>query len=346
MTANYTPPSGVRAAAKQALQMIEDGHAGGGFTAVGRGRAGDLAAGKSVSLETIKRMHSYFARHGVDKQGKGWSKGDPGYPSPGRVAWQAWGGDAGKTWTGGIVDKVNKGYRREELRVSTLNKAWSEEARKKAAATRKRKAKAAPAKKAPAKKKAAAAKRTHAVRDLDAPGMRAKYIADQRAMRADPKNLDLRAEFERKWDMEVKPWGDEIGVDPGIRRIDPVQLEIRREREERLRESYRRNRPSADFRADKSSADKEAARIAEIRDKARKDQGLPTLSKTWSEEARKKAAATRKRKKAADQRAKKAAYLKRREAAWKGKQTRAKKEQQRRQGASQQYWITGGGSMD
>jgi HK97 family phage prohead protease len=43
-------------------------------------------------------MVSYFARHEVDKQGKGWSPGEEGYPSAGRIAWALWGGEPGKVW--------------------------------------------------------------------------------------------------------------------------------------------------------------------------------------------------------------------------------------------------------
>jgi len=100
---SYKPPAGVQAEARRALEWIKSGDAGEGFTDVGRKRASDLAAGRSVSLQTIKRMKSYLARHGVDKQGEGWSKGSKGYPSPGRVAWAAWGGDAAVTWTNGIL---------------------------------------------------------------------------------------------------------------------------------------------------------------------------------------------------------------------------------------------------
>ena len=99
----YTPPEGVQEEAQRAVEWIKDGHAGGGFTAVGRGRAGDLAAGRPISLTTIKRMASFLARHEVDKRGKGWSPGEDGYPSPGRVAWAAWGGDPAVAWTGSIV---------------------------------------------------------------------------------------------------------------------------------------------------------------------------------------------------------------------------------------------------
>ena len=104
----YTPPQGVQEEAQRAVEWIKDGHAGGGFTAVGRGRAGDLAAGRPVSLAIIKRMASYLARHKVDEQGKGWSPGDDGYPSPGRVAWAAWGGDPAVSWTNGILDSAEK----------------------------------------------------------------------------------------------------------------------------------------------------------------------------------------------------------------------------------------------
>lgn len=95
----FTPPKGVQSAARKALKWIEEGHAGSGFTGVGRGRAHQLANGEAVSLSTIKRMHSFFSRHRVDKQGKDWNK-----PSPGKVAWYAWGGDAGASWAAGIAE--------------------------------------------------------------------------------------------------------------------------------------------------------------------------------------------------------------------------------------------------
>lgn len=102
---SYEPPSGVRSAAKRALDWIEQGKAGANFTDVGRKRAADLARGASISLDTIKRMRSFFARHEVDKQAEGFSQGEKGFPSPGRVAWDAWGGDAGKRWADSIVSR-------------------------------------------------------------------------------------------------------------------------------------------------------------------------------------------------------------------------------------------------
>jgi hypothetical protein len=105
---SYTPPKGVREAARRSLDWISEGKAGSGFTGVGRSRASQLASGKSVSLATLKRMKSFFSRHEVDKEAVGFSQGEKGYPSPGRVAWDAWGGDAGFTWAKSIVSQAEQ----------------------------------------------------------------------------------------------------------------------------------------------------------------------------------------------------------------------------------------------
>jgi hypothetical protein len=104
----YTPPAAVREAAQRALDWIGEGKAGQGFTSVGRGRARQLASGDSVGVDTLKRMRSFLARHIVDKKAVGFSRGEKGYPSPGRVAWDAWGGDAGRAWVESILDKLEK----------------------------------------------------------------------------------------------------------------------------------------------------------------------------------------------------------------------------------------------
>jgi len=104
----YSPPAGVADAAKRALKWIADGKAGSGFTAVGRARAVQLASGKDVSADVVNRMTSYFARHEVDKQATGFNDGEDGFPSAGRVAWDAWGGDAGQSWVNGMDNKMAK----------------------------------------------------------------------------------------------------------------------------------------------------------------------------------------------------------------------------------------------
>jgi len=99
----YSPPAGARSAARRAIKFKEDGKANGAGTAVGWTRAGQLARGESLSLSTVKRMYSYFSRHEVDKKGKDW--GNSANPSNGYIMWLAWGGDAGFSWSRGIVNR-------------------------------------------------------------------------------------------------------------------------------------------------------------------------------------------------------------------------------------------------
>ena len=107
MARTYRPPKGVQDEAQRALQWIADGKAGSGFTDVGRKRASDLAAGRAISEETVLRMFSYLSRHEVDKQGDGFSPGEDGYPSNGRIAWALWGGDAGQSWANRVSTQMN-----------------------------------------------------------------------------------------------------------------------------------------------------------------------------------------------------------------------------------------------
>ena len=99
---SHQPPQGVQEAAQRAERWIEEGRAGKGFTDVGRHRASQLAKGEQVSDDVVKKMQAYFARHTVDKDAAGFTQGGDGFPSPGRVAWDAWGGDAGERWVGTI----------------------------------------------------------------------------------------------------------------------------------------------------------------------------------------------------------------------------------------------------
>lgn len=99
MAGNPVPPSSVSKAAKRGLELRSQMPASRrGGTAVGIARARDLAARKNISPKTLKRMKSFFARHRVDKKGKGFYKGSEGYPSKGLQAWLLWGGDAGDKW--------------------------------------------------------------------------------------------------------------------------------------------------------------------------------------------------------------------------------------------------------
>ena len=98
----YVAPDGAKAEAKRGLEWRDEFGRGG--TAVGVARARDISGGKSLSKDTIGRMVSFFARHEVDKQAKGFSPGEEGYPSNGRIAWALWGGDAGRSWANKVYD--------------------------------------------------------------------------------------------------------------------------------------------------------------------------------------------------------------------------------------------------
>jgi hypothetical protein len=99
----YSVPAGVRSAAKRAQKWVADGKAGGGFTDVGRARMAQLARGGQISRDTAVKMRAFFARHSKSSKGaEGFRANQDGYPSPGRVAWDAWGGDAGESWVNGL----------------------------------------------------------------------------------------------------------------------------------------------------------------------------------------------------------------------------------------------------
>ncbi len=106
MADSFVPPAGAAAAAKRAIKWIEEGKAGSGFTSTGRTRAGQIARREAISRDTVMRMVSFFARHEPDKKAEGFSAGEKGYPSPGRVAWDAWGGDAGRSWANRTAESI------------------------------------------------------------------------------------------------------------------------------------------------------------------------------------------------------------------------------------------------
>lgn len=99
----FDPNEAMREEAARGLAWRDEFNRGG--TEVGVARARDISNGRGLSLETVYRMRSYFARHEVDKQGTGWSPGEDGYPSAGRIAWALWGGDPGRTWAEAIVER-------------------------------------------------------------------------------------------------------------------------------------------------------------------------------------------------------------------------------------------------
>ena len=112
---SFIPPVEVQSNARRALEVrASKPESQRGMLAVGLGRARDLSSGRPVSLDIIRRMSSFFARHAVDKKGETWDEMGPGWQ-----AWMGWGGDAGQRWARRILSRY-------ERRVSTARENGKE----------------------------------------------------------------------------------------------------------------------------------------------------------------------------------------------------------------------------
>ena len=103
---SYKPPADVARAARRALEVREQqapsNRAG---TAVGLARARQLANRQPVSLDTLKRMSSFFARHG-EAPGSAKARQDP--TSKAAQAWGLWGGSAGRAWAKRMIRQAER----------------------------------------------------------------------------------------------------------------------------------------------------------------------------------------------------------------------------------------------
>ena len=115
---NTKPTQEMANEAEQALEWREEFGRGG--TEVGVARARDLKNRVNLSIRTIKRMFSYFSRHEIDKEGKGFYSGDDGYPSAGRIAWGLWGGDPGFAWTKKKIKEIEEEENRDIMENKEL----------------------------------------------------------------------------------------------------------------------------------------------------------------------------------------------------------------------------------
>ena len=107
---NLMPTDGMRKEAERYREWKKEGEGGG--TDVARTRATQILSGNELSPDTVITMNAWFARHQSDKSGKGYRPGEPGYPSNGRVAWAAWGGDPGQTWARAKSNSIKKARER------------------------------------------------------------------------------------------------------------------------------------------------------------------------------------------------------------------------------------------
>lgn len=110
---SFRPPKGVQEEARRGLELRREFARGG--TAVGVARARDLANGRRIPIETIKRMVNFFIRHRKDLTvPSNRDRGAKGYPGAGLIAHLLWGGDAGRRWAETILERYNKQIEREK----------------------------------------------------------------------------------------------------------------------------------------------------------------------------------------------------------------------------------------
>jgi len=91
---NPRPPKSVARVACRGLKKRRKYKRGG--TAVGVARGRDLCNRVNVSMRTVKRMSSYFARHRASRAENRRRLADP--VSPARIADELWGGTPGYHW--------------------------------------------------------------------------------------------------------------------------------------------------------------------------------------------------------------------------------------------------------
>lgn len=113
---NTKPPKNVSDEAELGLKLRKLFNRGG--TSVGVARARDLKNRENLSEDTIKRMVSFFARHGaqIDRRDEGWENKEN--PSAEWIAWLLWGGDSGRDWSQ---------RKREEFKMQETKKSYIEE---------------------------------------------------------------------------------------------------------------------------------------------------------------------------------------------------------------------------
>lgn len=110
---DLTPTAEMARNAARGLELRRE-HGRGG-TEVGVARARDISNGKTLSPETVRRMHAFFSRHAKNKAG---GEDDAGY-----IAWMLWSGDAGRDWAKRKVEELD---RKERNAMSDTRKAIME----------------------------------------------------------------------------------------------------------------------------------------------------------------------------------------------------------------------------
>lgn len=103
---DFTIPKGAKEEAKRGLAWRKEYGRGG--TSVGLSSARYIINNTTVSPQKARHIAKYFPRHEIDKRAEGYSPGEDGFPSNGRIAWALWGGNAGRDWSNKLVRAMNR----------------------------------------------------------------------------------------------------------------------------------------------------------------------------------------------------------------------------------------------
>lgn len=110
---DFRPPKSVADAAVRGLEMRKKNKGRGGLSVqqahkagIGSGvaRAVSLKNRKTLSPSTVRRMKAFFDRHEKNK------KVDPGkkpWQDRGKISWDLWGGDPGRSWANKICRQMD-----------------------------------------------------------------------------------------------------------------------------------------------------------------------------------------------------------------------------------------------
>ena len=97
------PPKGVQEVARKALERRRKApKSKKGGTAVGISRGRDLARGVNISISSIRRMVSFFARHDTPAERRNRKE----KISRASISWDLWGGNPGRRWAESIVRRL------------------------------------------------------------------------------------------------------------------------------------------------------------------------------------------------------------------------------------------------
>jgi HK97 family phage prohead protease len=81
----------------------------------------DIAGGCGLTLASVRSMANFFDRHSADAGDAGFLAGDPGFPSPARVAWSLHGGDTAFAWADKVIRTSGASRKRGRLRERSLS---------------------------------------------------------------------------------------------------------------------------------------------------------------------------------------------------------------------------------